>query len=316
MAMPSIPTARALLIVTENDGLVDGADVKALVEMAVIAEANGIDSVMLSEHVVLGSEAGALGPPDNPRDYAAPGNQDPDMPWPSSLITLAAIAARTRSLRLVAGAVITPLRHPLLLAKEFATLDRLSDGRLIVIPTVSWHRQEYDALGVKFGRRGEMLDEQLQAWEQIWANEAASFHGTHYDFTDVHVEPKAVRAGGPVLWFGGSTLHSSLLQRLVKYGQGYNPFGSPSAEDLDRLGEALVAAGRRQDSIELVGGVRATFPDAYSPADLDQAMETVPAQLARGFSTICVKPSMFIDDLDELPAFCASVVAKLTAMSS
>jgi len=313
--MSASTNPRALLILTENDPLVDGGDVRALVEMAVIAEANGIDAVMMSEHIVLGSDAGALGLPSNRRDYAAPGNQDPCMPWPSSIVTLAAIAARTTSLRLVAGAVITPLRHPLLLAKEFATLDLLSEGRLVVIPTVSWHEQEYAALGVPFHERGSILDEQLAAWEQIWSHEAASFAGDHYRFDDIHVEPKACRAGGPTLWFGGSTMHPRLLDRLVRYGHGYNPFGAPSDQELASLRRALVGAGRDPALFELVGGVRATFPDGHSPADVDQALEAVPQQLANGFTTICVKPSMFIDELSELASFCSTFVEKLSALA-
>ena len=107
---------------------------------------------MVSEHIVLGPSAGAGGIMGNPRDYAMPGNQDPAMPWPSSLVLLSAIAAATTRLRLAACAVIAPLRHPLLLARELGTLDLLSEGRLVVQPTVSWHRDEYEALGVPFAQ--------------------------------------------------------------------------------------------------------------------------------------------------------------------
>ena len=101
---------------------------------------------MLSEHVVLSPGADADGLMANPRDYALPGNQDPATPWPSSGRLLSAIAAATTRLR--AAAIIAPLRHPLLLAKELATLDLLSEGRLVVQPIVSWHEPEYEALGV------------------------------------------------------------------------------------------------------------------------------------------------------------------------
>ena len=123
-------------------------DVSDLVDFAVAAEAAGIDGVMVSEHIVLGPSANALGLPKNPRDYALPGNQEPWTSWPSPIVLLSAVAQATERLRLVAGAIITPLRHPLALAKDLATLDRLSGGRLVVLPTVSWHEEEYDALGV------------------------------------------------------------------------------------------------------------------------------------------------------------------------
>ena len=80
---------------------------------------------MVSEHIVLGPNAGKHGVMANPRDYAEPGNQDPHTPWPSSLLLLAAIAAVTTRLRLFAAAIIPPLRHPLQLAKDLATLDLL-----------------------------------------------------------------------------------------------------------------------------------------------------------------------------------------------
>src|SRR5687768_5742638 len=153
---------RLLLVLSENWTIVPPRDLRTLVRVAVEAERAGVDGVMLSEHVVLGRSAGAGGVMANPRDYAAPGNQDPAMPWPSSMVLMGAIAQATSTLRIVAGAIIAPLRHPLQLAKELATLDLLAEGRLVVLPTVSWHRDEYEALGVPFAQRGRILDEQLE----------------------------------------------------------------------------------------------------------------------------------------------------------
>ncbi|KOG86988.1 F420-dependent oxidoreductase family protein, partial [Streptomyces varsoviensis] len=87
-------------------------------------------------------------------------------------------------------AVLAPLRHPLLLAKELATLDLLSKGRLVVLPTVSWSEDEYAALQVPFARRGRLLDEHLAAWQRLWEPGPASFEGEHYRFHDVWLEPK------------------------------------------------------------------------------------------------------------------------------
>ncbi|HEX2320810.1 MAG TPA: LLM class flavin-dependent oxidoreductase, partial [Streptosporangiaceae bacterium] len=170
---------RILLILTENHTMRPEPDVADLVGFAAAAERAGLDGVMVSEHVVLGPSADAAGRPANPRDYALPGNQDPATPWPSPWVLLSAIAAATQRIRVVAGALISPLRHPLLLAKDLATLDRLSVGRLVVQPTVSWHRDEYDALGIAFERRGEILDEQLDVWSRAWAGSPVSFEGTH-----------------------------------------------------------------------------------------------------------------------------------------
>ena len=152
----------------ENWTMISPRDLRALVRMAQDAEDAGIDGVMLSEHIVLGPSAGANGRPANPRDYAAPGNQDPATPWPDSIVLMSAIAAATTRLRVIGAAIIAPLRHPLLLAHQLATLDLLAEGRLVVQPTVSWHREEYEALGVPFEQRGEILDEQLAAFRELW----------------------------------------------------------------------------------------------------------------------------------------------------
>lgn len=307
---------RLVLVLSENWTLTPPRDLRALVRMAVEAEDAGIDAVMLSEHVVLGRGADSSGVPANPRDYALPGNQDPAMPWPSSLVLLSAIAAATTRLRLVAGAIIAPLRHPLLLAKDLATLDLLSEGRLVVQPTVSWHRAEYEALGVPFHARGALLDEHLAAWTGLWRESPSSFDGLHYCFSDVYLEPKPYRPEGPVLWFGGSSLHDALLHRIVAYGHGFNPLGSPTPEDLERLAAAMAAAGRDMSELELVGGTRGVFPDAGGVADLAQALESVPAQLARGFTTMCFKPSQFSDDPREIRTLCLEVVARVAAYTS
>lgn len=306
---------RLVHVLSENWTLTPPRDLRALVRMAQEAEDAGFDAVMVSEHVVLGPGADAGGLMPNPRDYALPGNQDPAMPWPSSLVLLSAIAAATTTLRLAASAVIAPLRHPLLLAKDLATLDLLSDGRLVVQPTVSWHEPEYTALGVPYAARGALLDEHLAAWEAAWGPSPASFAGEHYRFDGVWVEPKPFRPEGVRLWFGSSTLHDRLLRRLVRYGHGWNPLGRPSDDDLERLRAALAAAGRNPDELELVGGTRGRFPDEHSVADVDEALATIPAQVERGFTWICIKPSQFLDDPERHGAWCREVVARVAALT-
>jgi probable F420-dependent oxidoreductase len=309
-------TVRLVCILSENHTLVPPRDLGGLVRMAMEAERAGFDAVMVSEHVVLGRGSDADGVPANPRDYALPGNQDPETPWPSSLLLLAAVAAATERIRLVAGAVIPPLRHPLLIAKDLATLDLLSAGRLVVQPTVSWHRAEYEALGVPFETRGERLDEHLAAWQALWRPGPASFEGLQYGFDEVYVEPKPFRPDGPRLWFGGRRLHDAMLRRLVRYGRGFNPLGRPSDDDLDRLRAAMTAAGRDVEDLEMVGGTRGRFPDAEGVADLDEALSSIPEQVERGFMTICVKPSQFTDDPADIPSLLERIVGRVAALDA
>lgn len=312
--MREMAAPRLILILSENWTLVSPRDLPAVIRMAVEAEDAGFDGVLVSEHVVLGRGADAQGLPANPRDWAWIGNQDPAMPWPDSQVLLAAVAAATTRLRLVASAVIAPLRHPLLLAKALGTLDLLSQGRLVVQPSVSWHQAEYEALGVPFHRRGELLDEHLAAWQAAWGESPASFDGRHYRFTDVWVEPKPYRPGGPSLWFGGSSLHGRLLHRLIVYGSAFYPLGGPGPGELDRLEEALRENGRDPAELELVADVSGSLTDATSAGDLYQALEAVPAQLAQGFTTLCVKPSQFTDDPADVGPLCRDVVARVAAL--
>jgi probable F420-dependent oxidoreductase len=304
------------MVLTENWTLTPQPSLPDLVELAVQAEAAGVDGVMVSDHVVLGPSSNEDGEPLNLRDYAMPGNQDPATPWPSPYVVLAAIAARTTTLRLVLGAIVSPIRHPLITAKDLGSLDLLSQGRLVVLPTVSWHRDEYAALGVDFHRRGEILDEQLDVWRQVWTTSPAAFHGRHYDFDDIWVEPKAHRPGGPTLWFGGSTVHDAVARRLARYGSGFNPLGRPSLDDLRVLDDALAAVGRTRSEIEMVGGIRGRFASANDVASLDEALEGVREQLNVGYSTICFKPSMFTDDRGDVVHVCERVVEFLSRTSS
>lgn len=305
---------RMLMILSENWTITDGRSLNDLVTWARIAEDTGFDSVMISEHVVLGPDASDKGVMGNPRDYAMPGNQDPLMPWPNSLMIFSAIASVTNRIRLVGAAVLAPLRHPLLLARELGTLDLLSEGRLVVQPSVSWSKDEYDAMGVPFRERGKILSEQLEVMDLVFKQSPATHHGRYFDFEDIYLEPKAFRPEGPRMWFGGQKAHGAVVERLVKYGHGFHPLGKPSEEDLRIIRDAMTGAGRDMADLEMVGGVRYDFADDHALADLGKSMDSIPEQLGQGFTTMCIKPSMYIDDKSEMESFCKDVMRRAQAM--
>lgn len=304
-----------LMILSENTTMSGGSHLPTLVRWSREAEDAGFDAVMASEHIVMGPDAGAKGIMGNPRAYAMPGNQDPFTQWPNSIVLLGAIAAVTSSIRLVASAILAPLRHPLLLARELGTLDLISEGRLVVQPTVSWSRDEYAALNVPFAQRGRILDEQLEVLRLAWGPSPFSHEGEFFRFGEVYFEPKAFRPDGPRLWFGGQGIHDPLRDRLVRHGHGFHPVGEWSAADLAALAPALQAAGRTMDELEFVGGTRAIFPDAASCADLGQAMAAIPEQMEQGFTTFCIKPSQFIDDGARIGDFCRDVMRRAERLS-
>ena len=305
--------AGVVLVLLEQWTLTPERDLRALVQMAVAAEAAGVETVMLSDHVLLTPAAGAQGRMANPRDYAAPGNQDPYTPWPDSIVLASAIAAATNRIRIALSAVILPLRHPLQLATQLATLDLLSEGRLIVQPTVSWLEQEYLAMGVPFHSRGRILDEQLAILRLVWSQSPASFAGEFFSFDDVYIEPKCSRVEGPQMWFGGQHVHPAILRRLVEYGHGFHPFGTPTLEELETIRGAMQAGGRNPDLIEMIGGIRPRFRSDDKPGDLEEAMAAIPAKLAEGYSSICFKPSQYTDDPAEVSDLCRRMVAAVNA---
>ena len=187
---------RWLMVLTENDAIVDQRDLDGLVHLAVTAERNGIDAVMLSEHVVLGRDSGAAGEMVNRRDYAAPGNQQPSYAWPSSIVLLSAIAQATERARLVAGAIIAPaapaaagqgVRHarPALARTARGAPDRaLEPGRV---------RRARGAVR----RARPILDEQLEVLALAWGPYPISHEGTHFPFRDVSSRGQPPRKGRP-----------------------------------------------------------------------------------------------------------------------
>ncbi|MGB8860172.1 MAG: TIGR03619 family F420-dependent LLM class oxidoreductase, partial [Ilumatobacteraceae bacterium] len=310
-----MPGYELVLNMSENWTIWDARDVRSQVAAAVQAERAGFGGVMFSEHLVLGAGADANGTPINPREFAMPGNQHPSYPWPSSIVLMSAVAAATERVRIIGSAVLAALRHPLLLAKELGTLDLLAEGRLVVLPSVSWHDAEYRALGVPFARRGELLDELLDAMRAVWAESPVSHHGEFFDFDDVWVEPKAWRPEGPTLWFGGGSVHDRVLRRLVRHGSGLMGTGPIRPADIERVRSAFVAAGRDPAELELVSGIGGRFADATSCADLDEALGKFAARLGAGFRTFVVKPCQFIDDAKYLPEFLAEIMDKTRSIA-
>lgn len=301
---------------SENWTLFDPADARSQVAAAVAAESAGFGSAMFSEHIVMGAGADASGLMTNPREYAKPGNQEPEFPWPSAIVLMSGVAAATTNMRVIGAATIAPLRHPLLLAKELATLDQLAEGRLVILPSVSWQASEYAALGVDFSKRGAILDEQLEIMRAVWAESPVSHHGEFFDFDDVYLEPKGFTTEGPVMWFGGSSMYPALTRRLVRYGSGMLHMGRPSPLEMETLTAAFDAAGRDIGELEMVSAIAGRFDGPNDLADLDQALSRFGTQLDMGYRSFIVKPCQFVGDLDRLPEFFDEVVSKTNAIAA
>ncbi len=260
----------------------------------------------------MGPSAGALGRPQNhnPRDFVNPGMQDPDMSWPSPLIKLAALGAVTSTIRLMACALIAPLRHPIPLAKDLVTLDLLTNGRLTVLPTVSWHDEEYQIMQVPFNERGKRLDEHLEIWHTLWRDSPASYDGQFYQFKEAYFSPQP-KPGSIKLWFGGE-MRAPFLRRLARYGDGMMLGWPLDLEQRQTIEKTMAEAGRDASQLEVTGWLLPEFETTDRPADIDKTIDSkVPALISQWCDIIAIKPSCYIDDPAQFASFCLNVMRRL-----
>jgi probable F420-dependent oxidoreductase len=156
------------------------------------------------------------------------------------LITMAWLAARTTRIRLLSSVMVVPLRPAVLAAKQLATIDVLSGGRLTVGIGAGWCEEEFAALGTPpFAERGEVTDEYLAAFKVLWTQESTHFAGKHVRFDDLEFEHRPVQRPHPPIWVGGES--PPVMRRAARLGDAWYPGGSNATYPLDSL--ARVKAG-------------------------------------------------------------------------
>ncbi len=254
------------------------------VGLAQAAEAAGFESIWTVDHVVV------------PAGYQSKYPYDPSGKLPSGestvfpdpLIWLAYVAARTSSLRLGTGILIVPQRNPLVLAKELATLDHLSGGRMILGAGIGWLEEEFAALGVPFAGRGQRTEEAIAAMRALWSQESASYQGRTTTFRDCYLRPQPRSGAIPVHVGGHST---AAAERAGRIGDGFFPFGVTRDEIVslsDVMRRSADEAGRDPASIEV------TVQSYITTAD--EALDEVNALERLGATRVIVPAAMFKQD--------------------
>jgi probable F420-dependent oxidoreductase len=227
---------------------------EGLVDLGRTAEQVGFDSVWTVEHVVYPEGYVSTYPYD--KSGKMPG--DSSMPVPDPLVWLSFLAAATDTLLLGTGILILPQRNPLVLAKEAATLDWLSGGRLQLGIGVGWLEEEFDALGVPFAERAARTDEHVEVMRAMWAGDSVSFDGRFTSFDSLTSNPKPANGTIPIHVGGHSR---AAAERAGRLGDGFFPAKGDTAELVDIARQAAADHGRDPDALEVTAGSVAIFGD-------------------------------------------------------
>ena len=189
----------------------------------------GVDRVVVSDHVVFGENTDAYADPTLGGITGGRQPTGPDGQWLDPLTVLTALAATTSRIRLGTAILLAALRRPAVLAKQVSTLDVLSGGRVDLGVGVGWQREEYQAAGLPFERRGRLLDHTLEVCRQLWTEQRASYTSPELTFDNIHQMPKPVQGGGIPIWVSG-TVNDAVARRLAHFGRGWIPWGAAIAD--------------------------------------------------------------------------------------
>ncbi len=275
-----------------------GTDPVSALEICRTAEAGGFDSVWGGEHVIRPDTISSSYP--YTADGEMPGEAETHIPDP--LIWLAYVAAAAPTVKLGTCILILPQRNPVVLAKELATLDQLSGGRVELGIGVGWLEEEFQALGVPWERRGARNDEYVAAMRALWAGPHAEYHGDFVDFPPVTCAPRPPNGDIPIL-VGGDT--PVAIRRAARLAQGYFP-GTTDPEELGRLIQALGEEAAKQDRDPSEIAIHAIFgPQMADPAAGVEAFRKA------GVDRVMVPAFFFAGEggLDRLSEFAERVVA-------
>jgi probable F420-dependent oxidoreductase len=211
-------------------------------ELARAVEERGFDSLFFPEHTHIPTS----------RATPFPGGGDlPKMYWHTHdpFVALGACAAVTSRIKLGTGICLVIERDPITLAKEVASLDLLSGGRVVLGIGAGWNREEMENHGSDFPNRWKVVREKVLAMQQIWTQEEAEFHGEFVDFDPIWSFPKPVQPGGPPIWIGANS--KWVFDRVAEYADGWMPIGGLGSGNMEKLQAAMEKKGRRVEDLDL-----------------------------------------------------------------
>jgi probable F420-dependent oxidoreductase len=262
-------------------------DWNATVEMACAMDAAGVDRVVVSDHLVFGENLDAYG---NPAVGGTVGGRQPTGPdgnWLEPLIFLTAVAAKTTRIRLGTAVLLAALRRPAVLAKQLATMDVLSGGRVDLGVGVGWQREEYEAVGLAFEDRGRLLDHTLEVCRLLWTEKRARYDSPELSFDGIHQMPKPLQPGGIPIWISG-TVNKRVARRLSNFGTRWIPWGpaiSNLGESIPAMKKAIADVGGDPTGLA-VQGAAALKRESDGGIDVGASLAPVEKQVAAGATDI------------------------------
>lgn len=257
---------------------------EGLFALARLADETGIGRVVVVEHILMGEQLDAYG---NPRAGGSAGGKQPttsDGHWLDPLTVLSMVAAQTSRVRLGTGILLAALRPAALLAKQAATLDSLSGGRLDLGVGVGWQREEYEACGLSFEGRGARLDECLEICRRLWTEQVVTATYGDARFDRVHSMPKPASAGGVPIWVSGRAT-ARTAARVARFGAGWIPWGDDVTNPgpgIEMMRTALSEAGRDPSALQVPGSLPLVFDGER--LDVAATVAPVPELVALGIT--------------------------------
>lgn len=241
------------------------ADPDTAVKIAKHAEAAGFESVWTGEHVVL--------PDPQPSGFALP----PTLPMLDSIVALTLVAVHTMTIKVASGIIVLPLRNPVVLAKELASVDVVAKGRLIVGVGAGYVAEEFAATGVPMANRGERMDDYIRALRALWSMEHPQHSGPFVSFAGVNAYPRPMQLPGPPIVVGGAS--PAALRRAITMANGWYGFNvdlplarqcvealHQTADKFERPSEL----GRLELTMTPIGTLNRTVVEQYEELGVDR----------------------------------------------
>ncbi|MEE2970523.1 MAG: TIGR03619 family F420-dependent LLM class oxidoreductase [Pseudomonadota bacterium] len=294
-------------------------DAKALIDYGVRMEQLGYESVWVWDHILLGV--------------------DPYFPILDALSVLTAVAARTETIRLGTGILVLPARNPVSLAKQLSSIDQISNGRLTLGMAGGWYKREFDAIGVPFKKRGDIMDMNLEVLTRLWQEHSVTGSYPPYELKEAVLSPKPVQTPRPPILIGGYV--DRVLKRAGVAGDGWltyyytaegfakswtkvRNFAEEAGKDPDTLksiNQLPIYVGKSREEVEApmlewlttewdFAGWSDSTTDSAVLGTVDNCIEQLQAHLDAGVQQITLVPYKF--DMEQIELIAAEILPKFS----